>query len=155
MIRRCFPFVPLLFAACGTVRDWRELKTEPMTFADCYDGIVHVASRDLSTDASVSDRGLGIWQSRWRAKGFERNFTGRYRLRVEVLVDEGTAKDGWPIRYVVEQQKVEDLRRSMDPREEDWEDAGQDREAEAILGERLLRRLAPKATAIPMRRPAS
>ncbi|MGB3968058.1 MAG: hypothetical protein WBO45_15085, partial [Planctomycetota bacterium] len=152
MLARCLPFLLLLFAACGTVHDWRELKTAPMTFGECYTGIVEIASRELRSDDSVSDRGLGIWQSRWRTKMLERNFLGRQRLRVEVLLDEGSATDGWPIRYVVEQQKVEDLRRFTDPREDDWSDAGQDREAETLLGERLLRRLAPKAAGTPEQR---
>jgi hypothetical protein len=40
---------------------------------------------------------------------------------------------------------VKDLGRSRQPREEDWSDDGQDREKESILGEKLVRRLAPKA----------
>jgi hypothetical protein len=82
----------------------------------------------------------------------ERSFPGRYRLRVEVLLDERSAATGWPVRYVVEQEKVEDLRRSLDPREEDWSSTGQDKEKEVLLGERLVRRLAPKSTAIPTAR---
>ncbi len=156
MAARVFLFVPLLFAACGTVRDWRELRTEPMTLGECFDGIEHVAQREFVSDGAVSDRGLGIWQSRWRQRMLERNFPGRFRLRVEVMLDEGTTATGWPIRYVVEQERVDDLRRSLQPREEDWSSTGQDKEKEALLGERLVRRLAPKSTAIPVtRRPGT
>ena len=72
------------------------------------------------------------------------NRPGRYRLRAEVLFDEGSPDKGWPVRFVVEQQKVKDLRRSMEPAEEDWSSDYQDREAETILGERLSRRLSSK-----------
>lgn len=140
--------LPLLvsFAACGTVTDWRELRSAPMTFGACYDGLVFIATRDgFTADTLACDRGVGIWQSRWRERQLGLNRPGRYRLRAEVMIDEGSNDSGWPIRYAVEQQKVDDLGRSMQPREEDWSGDGQDREREAILGEKLLRRLAPKS----------
>jgi hypothetical protein len=136
----------LLLAACGSVRDWRELRTDPMTLAEAYDGLVFVASGDgFLNDASASDRGLGIWQSRWKQRTLDDRHPGRFRLRAELLPELGSAGTGWPIRYVVEQQKVKDLRRSVSPQEDDWSSNGQDREREAILGEKLFRRLAPKA----------
>lgn len=155
MVARSYLLVPFLFAACGTVRDWRELKTEPMPIGDCYEGIAWVASRDgYQSDDSVSDRGFGIWQSRWRNFVLPENrHPGRFRLRVEVLLDEGNATEGWPIRYAIDQEVIDDLRRSRDPREEDWSAAGQYKEREAILGERFLRKLAPKSVA-PATRPA-
>ncbi|MBX3463888.1 MAG: hypothetical protein KF830_12020 [Planctomycetes bacterium] len=141
--------VPLLlsFAACGTITDWRELRSAPMKYADCYDGLVFIAQRDgFSADSLACDRGLGTWQSRWRERQIGLGRPGRYRLRAEVLIDEGSDQAGWPIRYVIEQQKVKDLRQSLQPQEGDWSPDGQDREREAILGEKLVRRLAPKST---------
>lgn len=137
--------VSLLLASCGTVHDWREIKTAPMTQAECYEGLVYVATRGgLAADIPNCDRGLGTWQSRWRVRQLPIFGLGRYRLRAEMLLDEGSAAEGWIIRYAVEQQKVEDPRRRTDPTEDDWEDAGQDREAEATLGSRLERKLGPK-----------
>jgi hypothetical protein len=145
MSARCWLLFPLLFAACGSVHDWRELRTDPMTLADAYDGLVFVASGDgFLNDASVSDRGMGTWQSRWKQRTLDDRHPGRFRLRFEILLDLGSASTGWPVRYVIEQQKVKDLRRSVSPREDDWSSNGQDREREAILGEKLFRRLAPK-----------
>lgn len=154
MRARCLLFLPLLLTSCGIVRDWRELQTAPMTLGECMDGIVHVANGvGFSSDDSVTDRGMGIWQSRWRFRVLPPvGRPARYRLRAEVLVDEGSAAAGWPIRFAVDQEKVEDLRRSIEPREEEWSDADQDRESEAILGEALVRRLAPKS--LPPREPA-
>ncbi len=144
MFARCLLFLPLLFASCGLVRDWRELRTSPMTIGECQDGLIHVATgAAFTSDDSVTDRGLGIWQSRWRFRVLDNRHPARYRLRAEILVDEGDPKTGWPIRYAVDQETVKDLRRSLEPREEDWSSAGQDKEGEAILGERLVRRLAP------------
>jgi hypothetical protein len=65
------------------------------------------------------------------------------------MLEEGSALGGWPVRFAIEQQKVEDLRRSNDPREDDWSDHGQDREREAIFADKLVRRLAPKSLARP------
>lgn len=146
MRARCLLWFLPLFASCGTVRDWRELETAPMTVGECFDGIVHVATGvGFTSDDSVTDRGLGVWQSRWRFRTLPPvGHPARYRLRVEMLLDEGSPTDGWPLRFAIDQETVDDLRRSMDPREEDWSDDGQDREKEAILGEALSRRLAPK-----------
>jgi len=116
-----------------------------MTLGQCYDGVVYVATNGgFAADHASCDRGNGVFQSRWRPRQIGLGRPGRYRLRAEVLVDEGSAAAGWPIRYVVEQQKVKDLRRSMEPTEEDWSADYQDREAETIFGEKLARRLSPK-----------
>ena len=89
--------------------------------------------------------------SRWRKREMERNFPIRNRLRMEIFLDDGSRETGWLIRYVIEQEKVKDLRRHSQPREDDWSANGQDPEGEAILGERLVRRLAPKSVQIPQR----
>ncbi|MEO6597200.1 MAG: hypothetical protein ABIP94_20850 [Planctomycetota bacterium] len=133
-----------LLSACGTVTDWREIKTAPMALGEAYDGLQYIASRDgFTADVTATDRGLGTWQSRWRQRQLGLGRPGRYRLVVEILLDEGSTAAGWPIRYAIRQEKVKDLRYSMDPREEDWSSDGQDSEREAILGEKLVRRLAP------------
>lgn len=134
------------FASCGTVTEWRELKSAPMTFGECYDGLVFIAGKDgFSPDALACDRGMGTWQSRWRERQLGLGRPGRFRLRAEVLIDEGSPEAGWPIRFAIDQEKVKDLRKSMQPTEDDWSDDDQDTEREAILGEKLVRRLAPKA----------
>jgi hypothetical protein len=143
-----------LFASCGSIRQWRELQTEPMSIGEAYGGFVAIATArgGWRVDESAADRGNGIWESRWRKREMERNFPIRNRLRMEILLDEGSRAEGWWVRYVIEQEKVKDLRRHAQPREEDWSANGQDQEGEAILGERLLRRLAPKSVQIPERR---
>ncbi|MCA8952637.1 MAG: hypothetical protein KDE27_24200, partial [Planctomycetes bacterium] len=139
-----FLLLPLL-PACATVHDWNELQTAPMTQAECYDGVVFVAeSGGFAPDHPNCDRGLGTWQSRWRTRNTPIFGVSRYRLRTEVMFDEGSSESGWRIRYVVEQQKVEDPRRRDDPAPEDWSDDGQDREREGLFGDRLQRKLAPK-----------
>ncbi len=119
-----------------------------MTLGECYDGLVHVANgAGFSVDGSASDRGMGLWQSRWRFRTLPPvGRPARYRLHAEILVDEGSAKTGWPIRFAVDQEHVDDLRRSIEPREQDWSSIGQDRETETILGEALVRKLAPAST---------
>ena len=142
-----------LFASCGSVRNWQELQTEPMSIGEAWSGFTAVATaRDgWRVDESATDRGNGVWQSRWRKREMERNFPIRNRLRMEILLDEGSREQGWWIRYVIEQEKVKDLRRHAQPQEDDWSADGQDREGEAILSERLVRRLAPKSVRVPVR----
>lgn len=142
-----------LFASCSSVRDWRELQTEPMSIGEVWNGFVSIATaRDgWRVDESATDRGNGFWQSRWRKREMERNFPIRNRLKMEIFLDDGSREQGWLIRYVIEQEKVKDLRRHRDPRENDWSSNGQDIEGETILGERLVRRLAPKSVRIPER----
>lgn len=132
-----------LLASCSMVKDWREIRTAPMSYGQCFDGLSYVANGDgFTADLIESDRGLGIYQSRWRQLPLALNRPGRYRLYAEVLLDEGSATAGWTIRYVIEQQKVKDLRKSLEPQEDDWSDDGQNRERETIFGEKLVRRLA-------------
>ncbi|MFT4511769.1 MAG: hypothetical protein ACI89X_004346 [Planctomycetota bacterium] len=142
-----------LFASCSSIRNWRELQTDPMSIGEAYNGFVAIATaRDgWRVDESKTDSGNGKWESRWRKREMERNFPIRNRLRMEILLDEGSREEGWWVRYVIEQEKCKDLRRHSQPREEDWSANGQDQEGEAILGERLLRRLAPKSVQIPER----
>lgn len=139
-----------LLASCGSVRNWRELQTEPMSLGEAWQGWVDiVTSRDgWVVDHSETDRGNGEWQSRWKHRETERNFPIRNRLRMEILIDEGSRQEGWLVRYVVEQEICKDLRRHQAPGEDDWSSNGQNSEAEAVLGERLVRRLAPGAVEI-------
>jgi hypothetical protein len=73
----------------------------------------------------------------------------RYRLLAEIDLEQGSSAKGWLVRFAIDQEVVKDLRRSIEPREEDWSRAGQDQESEAILNEALLRRLAPRPGAKP------
>jgi hypothetical protein len=119
-----------------------------MTFGDCYEGFLHIANgAGYTSDDSISDRGTGIWQSRWRFRVYPQNrHPARYRLHAEIQVEEGSAAKGWLLRFAIEQEVVDDLRRSIEPREEDWSSKGQDSEGEAILAEALVRRIGPMPT---------
>lgn len=117
-----------------------------MAFGECYDGVEFLATRDgFTPDPLACDRGVGTWQSRWRERQIGLGRAGRFRLRAEVLIDEGSSDVGWIVRYAVQQQKVKDLGKSMTPKEEDWSDDGQDAEREFTFGQKLERRLAVKA----------
>ena len=142
-----------LLASCSSVRDWRELETEPMSLGQVWNGFTQIATarNGWRVDESVTDRGNGLWQSRWKKREMERNFPIRNRLKLEIFLDEGSREKGWLIRYVIEQEKCNDLRRHSNPQEDDWSPDGQDTEGEAILGERLVRRLAPKSVQMPRR----
>jgi hypothetical protein len=138
----------LLLASCGSVRSWQELSTRPMRQGEVYAAVDQLARADgFLPDAATSDGGLGIWQSRWRHRQIGLGRPGRFRLRVEVMIDEGSPDSGWPVRYLVEQQKVKDLKKSQSPAESDWSADGQDQEREYLFGERLHRRVGGVAPA--------
>lgn len=119
------------------------MQSGPMTIGECYDGLEFVATRDgFRPDLLACDRGLGTWQSMWRDRTLALGRPGRFRLRAEVLLDEGSPALGWPLRFAIEQQKVEDLRKSLQPTEDDWSRDGQYRDREVDLAEKLVRRLA-------------
>lgn len=146
----------LLLPSCGMVRDWRELRTDPMPLGEAYEGLQYVVTRNgFRVDAATSDRGNGTLQTRWRDRLLANRHLGRFRLQAEILIDEGSAEAGWPLRYILEQQEVKDNRRFNDAREEDYSPAGQDSEGEVILGEQLMRKLAPKAMEPPKPPPKS
>ncbi|MGE3175595.1 MAG: hypothetical protein AB7O97_23425 [Planctomycetota bacterium] len=139
-----------LLPACGTVREWQELQTGPASRAEVYDAVEFLARTDgFAPEVGACDRGLAVWESRWRFRQLGLGRPGRFRLRAEILIDDGSAETGWIVRYCVEQQQVKDLKKSMDPAEEDWSDGGQDGEREFLFGERLRRRLATIAGPVP------
>ncbi|MCB9876042.1 MAG: hypothetical protein H6835_00440 [Planctomycetes bacterium] len=154
---RLLLLLPFL-AACGTVREWNELETEPMTLGACYDGLTACAQgARFVPDNAHSDRGLGELQSRWRRREVQLRGTYypvRNRLIAEIKVDEGSSETGWRLRYYIEQETVKDLSRHSTPQEDDWSADGQDREGEMILGAMLERRLAPKSVLTEPRRNA-
>jgi hypothetical protein len=141
LLSATFVLACLLFGACSTAKDWQELQVGPQTFADVYDGVQEIAdSGGFVPSAGDCDRGLGVWQSRWRMRVLDAiGHPGRQRLHVEIK--DGAPDTGWLIRFYVEQQKVKDLRKSMGPSEDDWSRDGQDSETEDLYGQRLARRL--------------
>jgi hypothetical protein len=146
---------PWLLAGCGSVKSWQEMTTKPMRQGEVFAAVDQLARADgFLPDAANSDTGLGTWQSRWRNRQIGLGRPGRFRLRVEVMIDEGSLETGWPVRYLVEQQKVKDLKKSASPEESDWSADGQDSEREYLFGERLRRRVcATEPTAEPAKSP--
>ncbi|HEB52353.1 MAG TPA: hypothetical protein ENI87_03755 [bacterium] len=136
-----------LLASCGSVHHWRELQTDAMPLGEAWNGFVEIVTgrNGFATDYAGTDRGNGVWLSRWKRRELAGNYRGRIRLRGEFLVDDGSTQEGWLLRYYIEREKVEDLRRHRDPREEDYSADGQDTQAEEDLYQRLVRRLSPTA----------
>ena len=133
----------LLGTSCRTAYRWQEFQTGPVTQAEVFDAIERLARTDGFAPGEQCDRGLAVWVSRWRQQQVGLGRPGRSRLHAEILVDQGSAQDGYMVRFRIERQVVEDLKKSRDPREEDWSEAGADTEREYLFGERLRRSLPP------------
>lgn len=137
-------FSLVVFTACGTVERWQEIQSGPMKVAEVSDAIEYIARSNGFAPTPDADRGLGLYTSQWRSFVLPQGGAwrpGRFRLRVEILLDKGSASEGFSIRFLVAQQKVKDLKRSKNPEERDWSDAGQDQEREFFFGDALQRRL--------------
>jgi len=124
-------------AGCRTAFEWREVETGPAPRAEVYDAVDYLARGDGFLPGPDCDRGLGIWESKWKYRHLGLGRPGRYRLRAELMIDQGSSETGWLVRYKIDQQKVDDLRKATNPRERDWETDGQDTEREALFGERF------------------
>lgn len=136
-----------LCACASTRRDWRELEVTTVNFQEAWEAFERFARQSgHGPDQQATDRGLRVYQSRWRSRelGFRNTRRTRVRAQFEPLGQDpskdGTAAaapTGWRIRFCVERQKVTDPARSMDPYEEDWSWDGQDTDLEQILGGQL------------------
>lgn len=129
-------FLLLVLPACfGGRVHWHELETPPLAFQDVWTSILLTARSDgYVEDVTSTDRGLRVFQSKWVDRGGF-GFGRSKRTKMHVEVDRPgdlppAVVPQWQIRFHVSQQNVPDMSRGMNPREEDWEDNGQDLDAE-------------------------
>jgi len=126
-------------AACGSHRNFVELKAHDRTFGEIWEGIDQVASSDgFRVDSSETDRGRGIYQTRWDRKVLNLGRSGRRRLHAEIVPDPDATEHSM-VRFYVEQEKVTDLGKTFNVEERDWDSAGQDTQYQQIFVERLAR----------------
>ncbi len=148
LLRSLLPLVLCLATACSFT-SYREIETIPLTKGQVWQGISEVANTGgWPSDPAVTDEGLGIYQSRWRIRTLRLGHAGRRRLRVEIEPISDPQK-GWTVSYYIEQQLVDDPRRSFDPVESDWQYDGQDAQQEEIFAARLRIRLGMGQTTAP------
>jgi len=139
-LRRCAVVLPLLLAACATpMREWRDLGERELPFEDVWNGVVETCSRHgFVIDERESDRGRGVFTSRWRTSTMGFGQSRRQRVRAELIPgSEAGARVAWQLRFCVERQTVGDMARSLDPRETDWKPDGQERGMEDIIEAQL------------------
>jgi hypothetical protein len=131
----------LAASACHTPPTWREADLGPVAFEDAWDGLVQIAAVDgFPLDQADTDRGHKVFASRWRRR--EIGFGRIARQRVHAEFERSDAQT-WIVRYYVEQQKVEDLAKTMNPPDDAWESAGQDAETEQRFAAKLNMRFPP------------
>ena len=98
-------------AACEGPRAWRDLGERPLPFETVWNAVVETSSRHgFAADNSATDRGRGVFQSRWRTQ--TQGFNDSHRLRVRAEMERGNEADaglGWRVRFCVERQSVTDM----------------------------------------------
>ena len=124
-----------LSACASTYRDWQDLGVRPQAFQDIWDAVAEVSTRHgMAPHGRYTDRGRGQFTSRWRevTPGFGQSM--RQRVRAQLIEQKGEDDAVlWQVRLCVERERVKDLGRSLQPREEDWSSDGQDQELEQII----------------------
>ncbi len=121
--------LPLLFllatGGCVQTFAYRELDLPDKSFGEIWLGLQQVTRKmGYAADRNVTDRGKRVFQSTWETRLVFHN-ASRHRLRVEVE-RVGPDMPGWRVRCHAEKQRVGTIGRSLSPREEDWEPAGQE-----------------------------
>jgi len=148
--RRCGACVLLLLSgACGTSFTYQEVDVGIVPFEDVWVAIVEISETDgYPVDASGTDRGLRVFESRWRTRSVPfRVSAGVHRgdrRRVHAEMERPEDKQNWLVRFYVERQVITDITGAFDPQEDDWEAGGQDVDMEArIMAKLLVRFRAP------------
>ena len=111
----------------------RELDVRKHTFGQVWRGFDGASRRQgFLSEPGKTDRGAKKYESRWieRIAPFRRG--RRFRLAAEFVRPEDQPAV-WRIRYYVETQRVDNLKKVMNPEEDDWEPAGQDGLKEDVL----------------------
>ncbi|MEZ5963035.1 MAG: hypothetical protein R3F56_04225 [Planctomycetota bacterium] len=134
---------------CAAPPQWRDLGDRAVSFETAWNAVVETSTRHgFTPDDRGTDRGRGLFQSRWRSwtQGFGQS--RRMRMRAELeraeAVDESLV---WHLRFCVERQSVPDMARSMNPRESDWVSDGQDRDFEDVIEAQLRLRFGDRVVA--------
>ena len=125
-----------VLCSCGTYRDFVELRAGERSFGEVWTAVDAVVRSDgFRPDGAVCDRGLGVYQTRWDKRVLAMGRSGRRRLHAEIGPDPDV-EDQILVRFYVETANVPDLSLGA-PREEDWEDSGQDGAYQELFAGRL------------------
>lgn len=135
---RALLVVALVVAATGCFGPrvtWREVDVGDVPLGDAWRAIEEMSAVDgYPTDPASTDRGLREFTSKWRS--VELPFRRANRRRVHARFEK-TDAGGWMVRYYVQLQKVDDIAKTFDPADDDWEEAGQDAETENRFAAKL------------------
>lgn len=118
----------LTFCGCaGYGAEIREFQVRNHAADDIFQKIVsYASSRGLIQDPKQTDLSRRLFVSRWRGGGapiMGRDGGRRDRLHAEVVRDRSRA--GWMILYYFERQRIGEIGRGLQPKDDDWEAAGQ------------------------------
>lgn len=124
--------------SCSTW-NWQEVNAGPLAFEDVWGAVEDVAQVDgYPVDQAATDRGLKVFQTRWRTR--ELPFRMGQRKRVHAEFEQRDEKDDWWVLFYVEQQKISDIDQTFDPEEDAWSSNGQDTDTERRFAVKLADR---------------
>ena len=125
----------LFLAGCYTPPVWSSVKVDG-SFDAVWDKFVMTAQHSgFLPDEAGCDRGLKVYRSRWRTQAAGFRAGRRKRLHGEFELTGGSP--AWELSFYVQNQNIPDMAAGFQPREEDWEDNGQDTSHEAWFRQQL------------------
>jgi len=134
----------VLLSSCGVVFQYQEVELGPQPFDDVWDAVVEVAAADgYPEDPAGTDRGLRIFESRWRTQAVPFRLGSVHRgarRRVHAEFEQDPDDRSWLVRFYVERQVIGDMTESLNPSEEHWTEGGQDAETERRMRVKLRSR---------------
>ncbi len=121
----------LLTSCFGSSFAYREVEVPDMASGVVWSRAVQAVKRHgYKTDVAATDKGLLVYQSRWKGAAGAFRRAERRRMRMEIEHQEGGVN---LLRFYVERQVIDDMGRNLRPREEDWQAAGQHSIDEEVL----------------------
>ncbi len=139
-MRVLFTVMLLALGSCEShYRNYRNIGVEGLPFETVWELAIDSVRTEFRLDRSATDRGLRKIQTKWRTSLMAFGKGRRSRAVLEIVDMKGLAMT---IRFYVEQQRSGDMGHQFQPREEDWESAGQAGNIEDRLRYHLSSRIA-------------
>lgn len=138
------PLGLVFLAACQAFHAQdQEIRVENLPFDTVWKSCLAAANTEFRLDPKETDRGLRTFTTRWyeRRRAFRKG--RRWRARFQIVPQDPMTH---VILFHVQVQRNSEIARPLDPRDEDWENAGQDGDLEARLAYQLRLRLADAAS---------
>ncbi|MCA8972537.1 MAG: hypothetical protein KDC95_22305 [Planctomycetes bacterium] len=143
--------VAALAASCQSyVHEDRDLSVKELPIDVLWSICLDTAQTEFRLDPAQMDIGKRTFVTRWRNQ--LRSMGQGRRRRVHFRIEKPEEGEGHVVRYWVELQRYGDIATPFEPKEDEWDDAGQDMDVERRLYRHLTIRV-DQAKGVQVRKP--